>query len=119
MSAWLYSNAVSQGGKLNTKQLDEYNIKYKRPCSNKRSVLFCTICTVASEFCQCCITHKCILVFATVCECCCKKVDPEDVNYSKVEYILVDPSCSGSGCLSHVDRALDKVIVLTPILFNS
>ncbi|XP_062522955.1 28S rRNA (cytosine-C(5))-methyltransferase-like [Corticium candelabrum] len=35
-------------------------------------------------------------------------VDPEDVNYSKVEYILVDPSCSGSGCLSHVDRALDK-----------
>lgn len=44
-----------------------------------------------------------------MCYCC--QVDPEDVNYSKVEYVLVDPSCSGSGCVSHVDRVIDKVII--------
>ncbi|RIA97350.1 S-adenosyl-L-methionine-dependent methyltransferase [Glomus cerebriforme] len=35
-------------------------------------------------------------------------VDPLDKKYSKVEYILLDPSCSGSGIVNRLDRLLDS-----------
>ena len=36
------------------------------------------------------------------------QVDPFDEKYSKVEYILVDPSCSGSGITTRMDRLVDE-----------
>ena len=35
------------------------------------------------------------------------KVDPNDEMYSKVEYILLDPSCSGSGVVGRLDHLID------------
>ncbi|XP_068757883.1 28S rRNA (cytosine-C(5))-methyltransferase-like [Montipora capricornis] len=37
-----------------------------------------------------------------------KLVDPFDEKYSKVEYIVVDPSCSGSGITTRMDRLVDE-----------
>ncbi|CAG8536291.1 7246_t:CDS:10 [Funneliformis mosseae] len=34
-------------------------------------------------------------------------VDPLDERYSKVEYILLDPSCSGSGIVNRLDKLVD------------
>ncbi|XP_068759365.1 28S rRNA (cytosine-C(5))-methyltransferase-like isoform X1 [Montipora capricornis] len=36
------------------------------------------------------------------------EVDPFDEKYSKVEYIVVDPSCSGSGITTRMDRLVDE-----------
>ena len=36
------------------------------------------------------------------------QVDPFDEKYSKVEYIVVDPSCSGSGITTRMDRLVDE-----------
>lgn len=35
-------------------------------------------------------------------------VNPLDERYSKVEYILVDPSCSGSGIVNRLDGLVDS-----------
>ena len=37
-------------------------------------------------------------------------VDPLDQKYSNVEYILLDPSCSGSGIVSRMDHLLTSVL---------
>ncbi|XP_067024171.1 28S rRNA (cytosine-C(5))-methyltransferase-like isoform X2 [Acropora muricata] len=36
------------------------------------------------------------------------EVNPSDEKYSNVEYILVDPSCSGSGIASRMDKFVDE-----------
>ncbi|KAL9959862.1 hypothetical protein ACROYT_G033226 [Oculina patagonica] len=36
------------------------------------------------------------------------EVDPLDEKYSKVQYIVVDPSCSGSGIVSRMDNLIDN-----------
>lgn len=36
------------------------------------------------------------------------KVNPKDIRYSRVEYVIVDPSCSGSGCVTQVERAHEQ-----------
>ena len=36
------------------------------------------------------------------------QVDPFDEKYSKVEYIVVDPSCSGSGITTRMDKLVDE-----------
>ncbi|RHZ70851.1 hypothetical protein Glove_265g15 [Diversispora epigaea] len=36
------------------------------------------------------------------------EANPLDPKYSRVEYILIDPSCSGSGILSRLDHLLDN-----------
>ena len=35
-------------------------------------------------------------------------MDPVDEKYTKVEYIVVDPSCSGSGIVSRMDNLVDE-----------
>ncbi|KAK9761551.1 hypothetical protein K7432_013468 [Basidiobolus ranarum] len=35
-------------------------------------------------------------------------LDPNDEKFSKVEYILLDPSCSGSGIISRLDHLVDS-----------
>jgi putative methyltransferase len=35
-------------------------------------------------------------------------VDPKDAKYAKVEYFILDPSCSGSGIVSRMDALLDE-----------
>ena len=36
------------------------------------------------------------------------QVDPFEEKYSKVEYIVVDPSCGGSGITTRMDRLVDE-----------
>jgi len=36
------------------------------------------------------------------------ETDPNDPKYAKVEYILLDPSCSGSGIVSRLDQILNQ-----------
>ena len=36
------------------------------------------------------------------------EVDPNDPQYAKVEYFLLDPSCSGSGIVSRLDHLVDN-----------
>lgn len=35
------------------------------------------------------------------------ETDPNDEKYSRVEYLLLDPSCSGSGIISRLDHLVD------------
>ena len=35
------------------------------------------------------------------------QVDPSDKKYSQVQYIVLDPSCSGSGIASRMDNLID------------
>ncbi|RCH90660.1 hypothetical protein CU097_000379, partial [Rhizopus azygosporus] len=35
------------------------------------------------------------------------EADPNDPQYSQVEYLLLDPSCSGSGIISRLDHLVD------------
>jgi len=36
-------------------------------------------------------------------------VDPKDDKFANVEYILLDPSCSGSGIVSRLDYLIDSL----------
>ncbi|KAL1920147.1 uncharacterized protein VTP21DRAFT_1293 [Calcarisporiella thermophila] len=36
------------------------------------------------------------------------EANPEDPKYSKIEFILLDPSCSGSGIISRLDHLVDE-----------
>ena len=35
------------------------------------------------------------------------ETNPEDAQFSNVEYLLLDPSCSGSGIISRLDHLVD------------
>ena len=35
-------------------------------------------------------------------------MEPSDAKYSNVEYIVVDPSCSGSGIVNRMDKLVDE-----------
>lgn len=35
------------------------------------------------------------------------ETDPNDNQYAQVEYLLLDPSCSGSGIISRLDHLVD------------
>lgn len=37
-------------------------------------------------------------------------VDPLNPEFSKVEYILLDPSCSGSGIVNRMDYLIDSIV---------
>lgn len=37
-------------------------------------------------------------------------VDPQSPEYSQVEYILLDPSCSGSGIVNRMDYLIDSIV---------
>lgn len=35
------------------------------------------------------------------------ETDPNDAQFAQVEYLLLDPSCSGSGIISRLDHLVD------------
>jgi len=37
-------------------------------------------------------------------------VDPKSTDFSRVEYILLDPSCSGSGIVNRMDYLIDSIV---------